>query len=49
MRASWLLRTVDAVICAGGENVRAPSREYDTSTGECELPLNSTHVTYSVP
>src|SRR6266571_5683655 len=50
MRASWLLRIGPLVTEIGSENVRAPSREKATCTGECPLnPLNCTQVTYTEP
>src|SRR5437879_8158354 len=50
IRASWLLRIGPLVTEIGVENVRAPSREDATCTGECPPnPLNWTHVTYTEP
>src|SRR5438477_6415679 len=50
IRASWLLRIGPLVTEIGVENVRAPSRENATCTGECPPnPLNWTHVTYTEP
>src|SRR5215831_10255147 len=48
-RASWLLRTVPELTATGVENVRPPSREAATRTGECCRPLNWTQVTYTDP
>src|SRR5262249_24408753 len=50
-RASWLFRIGPLLMRIGFENERPPSREYATSTGECDpcKPSNWTHVMYTEP